>query len=68
MTSLLEKALQTTDTLPPDKQDRLAEIILDALDDMEWDHQFANSQDFLEALADEGLAEYDAGKTRKLKA
>lgn len=67
MTALLEKAIQTTDTLPPDKQDRLAEIILEALDDMEWDRKFAASQDFLEALADEGLAEYDAGKTRKLK-
>lgn len=45
----------------------LAEIILEALDDMEWDRKFAASQDFLEALADEGLAEYDAGKTRNLK-
>lgn len=67
MTALLEKAMQTTDTLPPDKQDRLAEIILEAMDDMEWDRKFAASQDFLEALADEGLAEYDAGKTRNLK-
>lgn len=67
MTAFLEKAMQMTDTLPPDKQDRLAEIILEALDDMEWDRKFAASQDFLEALADEGLAEYDAGKTRKLK-
>ncbi len=45
----------------------LVEIILEALDDMEWDRKFAASQDFLEALADEGVAEHEAGKTRRLK-
>ncbi len=67
MTILLEKAITRTVDLPPDKQGHLAEIILDALDDMEWDHKFAASQDFLEALADEGLADFEAGRTRKLK-
>ncbi len=45
----------------------LAETILEALDDMEWDRKFAASQDFLEALADQCLVEYEAGKTRRLK-
>lgn len=67
MTARLEKAIEDTAALPADKQDRLAEILLDALDDMEWDRKFAASQDFLEELADEGLAEYDTGRTRKLK-
>lgn len=67
MTDLLEKAIEKTATLPPDKQNHLAEIMLDALDDMEWDRKFAESQDFLEELADEGLADYEAGRTRKLK-
>lgn len=67
MTDLLESAIEKTATLPPDKQDLLAEIMLDALDDMEWDRKFAGSQDFLAELADEGMADYEAGRTRKLK-
>ena len=67
MTELLEKAIERTSSLPADKQNRLAEVMLDTLDDMEWDRKFAGSQDFLEALADEGLADYEAGRTRKLK-
>lgn len=67
MTVRLEKAIAKSVTLPAEKQDRLAEIMLDALDDMEWDRKFAASQDFLETLADEGLADYEAGRTRKLK-
>jgi len=41
--------------------------MLDALDDSEWDRKFAASQDFLALLADEGVADYEAGRTRKLK-
>lgn len=70
MTELLERALQKAagnTALPPDKQDRLAEVILDALDDLEWDRQFAESPDVLASLADEGAAEYKAGRTRRLK-
>lgn len=66
MTVHLQKAIEKTAFLPEDKQDHLAEILLDALDDMEWDRKFADSQEFLEALADEGKAEYEAGRTRKL--
>jgi hypothetical protein len=66
MTVHLQKAIEKTASLPEDKQDHLAEILLDALDDMEWDRKFAASQEFLEALADEGKAEYEAGRTRKI--
>jgi len=66
MTVHLQKAIEKTESLPEDKQNHLAEILLDALDDMEWDRKFADSQEFLEALADEGKAEYEAGRTRKL--
>jgi len=37
--------------------------MLDALDDSEWDRKFAASQDFLALLADEGVADYEAGRT-----
>jgi hypothetical protein len=67
MTAQLEKAVEKSADLPADKQDRLAEIMLDALDDMEWDRKFAASPDFLETLAEEGIADYEAGRTRKLK-
>ena len=66
MTVHLRKAIERTESLPEDKQNHLAEILLDALDDMEWDHKFAASQEFLDALADEGKREYEAGRTRKL--
>ncbi len=64
MTVQLERAVEKSAALPADKQDRLAEIMLDALDDMEWDRKFAASQDFLETLADEGLADYEAVKPK----
>ena len=41
--------------------------VRDALDDKEWDRKFAQSQDFLAQLAGEGMADYEAGRTRKLK-
>ena len=66
MTVHLQKAIERTESLPEDKQNHLAEILMDALDDMEWDRKFADSQEFLDALADEGKGEYEAGRTRKL--
>ena len=67
MIDRLEKAIKKTETLPADKQAIHAEMLLDALDDMEWDRKFAASQDFLGALADKGMADYEVGRTRRLK-
>lgn len=67
MTQLLEKAYSQTMQLPDSEQDAIAALILEALaDEVQWTHQFANSQDALAKLAKEALAEYQAGKTLPL--
>lgn len=40
--------------------------IADAVDEWRWDRSFAKSQDALQRLGDEALAEYLAGKTEPL--
>jgi hypothetical protein len=68
MTELLEKAFAEAAKLPQEAQDMLAKMLLDDLASEEkWDETFANSQDKLELLANEALAEYRAGKTKKLE-
>lgn len=66
MTALLEKAVAQTNALPEDKQDYLAQLMLDALDELRWDSQFEASQDTLAMLADEGNMDFEAGRTRRL--
>jgi hypothetical protein len=67
MTRLLKKAYTQVALLPDSEQDSIATLILDALADEErWTDQFANSQDVLEKLAQEALAEHRAGKTLPL--
>ena len=52
MTQLLKKALIEVNKLPPDKQDTIASIILEELEDeRRWDRSFADSQDKLAQLA-----------------
>jgi hypothetical protein len=68
MTELLEKAFAEASKLPQEAQDMLARMLLDDLAAEEkWDETFAKSQDQLAQLADEALAEYQDGKTRKLE-
>ncbi len=68
MTELLEKAFAEASKLPQEAQDMLARMLLDDLAAEEkWDETFARSQDKLARLADEALAEYRAGKTKKLE-
>jgi hypothetical protein len=68
MTELLEKAFAEASKLPREAQDMLAKMLLDDLAAEEkWDETFAQSQDKLAQLADEALAEYQDGKTRKLE-
>lgn len=67
MTELLERAIAQLKTLPTDRQDAIAAIILEELeDDLRWDEAFAKSPDTLAKLAASAMAEYDAGKTEEL--
>lgn len=68
MTELLEKAFVEASKLPREAQDMLAKMLLDDLAAEEkWDETFAGSQDKLATLADEALAEYQSGRTKKLE-
>ncbi len=65
MTDLLEKALSEVKKLPPSEQDALAAILLEELAaEQRWTESFAKSQDALETLAQEALAEHRAGLTK----
>jgi hypothetical protein len=67
MTRLLEQAFGEANKLPEDEQDALARFILEELaSERRWTRAFADSQAFLSQLADEALAEYQAGKTQAL--
>ncbi len=67
MTELLEQAIARLKTLPTDKQDAIATLILEELeDDQRWDESFARSPNLLAKLAAEAMAEYRAGKTQEL--
>jgi hypothetical protein len=67
MTDLLEKALSEVKKLPPSEQDALAAILLQELTaEQRWAESFAKSQDALEKMAEEALAEYRAGLTKPL--
>ena len=67
MTQLLEKALTEVYKLPPEKQDAIAAIILEELEDEQrWDKAFAESQDKLVQLAREVRADIKAGRIKKI--
>jgi hypothetical protein len=52
MTSLLERALRKAARLPEAEQDRIAQVILEEIEDeARWQASFAKSQDQLTALA-----------------
>ncbi|MBZ5564445.1 MAG: hypothetical protein LAP13_18745 [Acidobacteriia bacterium] len=63
MLKLVEKAFTEASKLPQDEQDSLARLHLTELaSERQWSEAFAKSQDALTKLADEALAEFDAGK------
>ena len=67
MTQLLEKALTEVYKLPPEKQDFIATIILEELEDeRKWDKAFAESQDQLAQLAQKVRADIKAGRVKKM--
>jgi hypothetical protein len=67
MTKLLEKAFTEASKLPQQEQDLLArQLLAELASERRWSEAFANSQDQLGKLADEALAEFEAGKTKPL--
>ena len=67
MTELLEQAIAQLKTLPTDKQDAIATLILEEIEDeRRWDESFARSPDLLAKLAADAMVEYRAGKTQEL--
>jgi hypothetical protein len=67
MTQLLERALAKVAQLPDKEQDVIATLILEEIASEErWEKSLAGSQDVIEQLAEEALAEYCQGKTTVL--
>jgi hypothetical protein len=67
MTKLLEKAFEEASKLPDIEQNILARRVLEELEsEKRWEAAFAASEDALEAMADEALAEHAQGKTRPM--
>ena len=65
MTNLLEKALRKAARLPAAEQDRIAQVILDEIEDeTRWQAAFARSQDQLAALARAAREEIARGDVR----
>jgi hypothetical protein len=68
MTKLLDKAIAAARKLSPEEQDSVGAIILEEIaDETRWAEKFAASQDVLEKLAEEALAEHEAGQTTPLE-
>ena len=69
MTNLLEQAFKIASELPEEQQDMLAQILLDELEsERVWDELFSRpeSEELLNRLAEETLADYKAGLTEPL--
>ena len=65
MTRLLEKVLTEVYKLPPEKQDTIAAVILEELEDERlWDKAFAESQDKLVQLARKVRADIKADRVK----
>jgi hypothetical protein len=68
MTSLLKKAFDAASSLPADRQDAIAKLVLAEIEDeRRWDEAFAGSQEKLADMASEAVAEHKAGKTRPME-
>lgn len=67
MTRLLEKVLTEVYKLPPEKQNTIAAMILEELEDERlWDKAFAESQDKLSQLARKVRADIKADSVKKM--
>lgn len=69
MTDLLTRAFEQLRTLSANRQDEIASRILDRLDDeAQWNDAFTQSQEALNELLHQAMAEYRAAKNRELSA
>ncbi len=67
MTELLEQAIKQLKTLDVDRQNAIASMILEELEnETKWNTKFSQSQDLLADLAAEAMEEYHAGQTKEL--
>jgi hypothetical protein len=67
MTKALEEVLRQVSRLPEAEQDALAEAIKAEIGaEKDWGKSFAGSLDVLDRLADEGIAEHRAGRTKPI--
>ena len=67
MTQALTSAVAEATKLLPAEQDALAAILLEEIaSEHRWSQSFSKSQDALESLASEALAEFEAIKTKPL--
>ena len=67
MTQLLEKVLTEAQKLPPEKQDAIAAVILEELEDAQlWDKAFSESEDKLSQLAQKVRTDIKAGRIKKM--
>ncbi|MEP7012021.1 MAG: hypothetical protein ABJC13_16975 [Acidobacteriota bacterium] len=67
MTKLLEQVVAQASALPEAERESLAgRWLAELVDEQGWQERFASSQDVLASLAEEALAEHQAGLTEKL--
>ncbi len=67
MARLLERAFKEASKLPEVEQNALAKWIMEELEaEGKWAKAFAASEDILDKLADEALAELKQGRTKPL--
>jgi hypothetical protein len=68
MTELLERAIKKVGKLSKARQNAIAEIIMEEIEDeKKWESKFKHSQGKLSKLADEAADEYRKKKTEPLK-
>jgi hypothetical protein len=64
MTQLLQRAFTEASKLPDAEQDAFASLLLAELEsERRWSQSFAATQDQIDKMADEALAEFEAGQT-----
>ena len=67
MTKLLERAFKEASKLPEVEQNAFAKWVMEELEaDNKWETAFAASEDILDKLADEAIAEHKRGETKPL--
>ena len=65
--TLLEMAITEVRKLPADRQDAIAALIIEELEDeRRWDRALSSSQDKLSKLAQKARADRSAGRVREM--